>query len=105
MCARELDARIVVGMASDVGPGIRPDGDAWLLLSLLPILFVSHLPWWLRIGLPMLRYMRPLLETAAYILTLAGLAEGWAPRPLAYLVLLSTVGMGMLLLLIHGHLQ
>jgi ABC-type transport system involved in cytochrome bd biosynthesis fused ATPase/permease subunit len=43
------------------------------------------------------RFVRPLLETVAYILAVAGLALGWVSWPLALLVLLSTAGMGMLL--------
>jgi cellulose synthase/poly-beta-1,6-N-acetylglucosamine synthase-like glycosyltransferase len=55
------------------------------------------LPWWLRCGMFSVRFLRPLLETAAYLLTVAGLAAGWIRWPLALLVLLSTAGMGMLL--------
>jgi len=55
------------------------------------------LPWWLRCGLFSARFVRPLLETLAYILTVAGLATRWIGWPLALLVLLSTAGMGMLL--------
>jgi hypothetical protein len=55
------------------------------------------LPWWLRCGMFSVRFVRPLLETLAYVLTVAGLALGWIGWPLALLVLLSTAGIGMLL--------
>jgi hypothetical protein len=55
------------------------------------------LPWWLRCGMFSVRFVRPLLETVAYILAVAGLALGWIYWPLALLVLLSTAGMGVLL--------
>jgi cellulose synthase/poly-beta-1,6-N-acetylglucosamine synthase-like glycosyltransferase len=42
------------------------------------------------------RFMRPLLETIVYLLTAAALAAGWLDAPLAGLVLLSTVGTGIL---------
>jgi len=54
------------------------------------------LPWWLRCGMFSVRFVRPLLETLAYVMTVAGLAAGWIRWPLALLVLLSTAGMGML---------
>jgi cellulose synthase/poly-beta-1,6-N-acetylglucosamine synthase-like glycosyltransferase len=61
------------------------------------VFMAGALPLWLRCGMFTIRFVRPLLETAAYVLTLAGLAAGWVRWPLALLVLLSTAGMGMLL--------
>jgi Glycosyl transferase family 2 len=65
--------------------------------SMASAMRMSALPWWLRSGILALCFLRPLLETVAYILTIVGLAEGWVARPLLFLVLLSTVGLGMLL--------
>lgn len=51
-------------------------------------------------GLPSLftiRLLRPLLETAAYLLAAVGLAGGWIHADLAVLVGLATIGMGILL--------
>ncbi len=51
-------------------------------------------------GVPSLftiRLLRPLLETAAYVLSIVGLATRWIEPGLAVLVLLATVGMGILL--------
>ena len=42
------------------------------------------------------RFLRPLLETVVYLLTAAALVAGWLDAPLAGLVLLSTVGTGIL---------
>src|SRR5262249_39793027 len=49
-------------------------------------------------GLPALlavRLFRPLLETVAYLLVVAGLIVGWVTPALAGFVLVSTIGMGM----------
>ena len=51
-------------------------------------------------GMPSLftvRLLRPLVETAAYLLAAVGLAGGWIHADLAVLVGLATIGMGMLL--------
>ncbi|HTS28453.1 MAG TPA: glycosyltransferase [Bryobacteraceae bacterium] len=48
-------------------------------------------------GILCVRLLRPLLETAAYALALVGLLTGWIDPALAGLVLLSTVGMGILI--------
>jgi len=51
-------------------------------------------------GLPSLftiRLLRPLLETAAYLLVAVGLAARWIQVDMAILVVLATVGMGILL--------
>ena len=45
-------------------------------------------------GIFCVRCLRPVLETVAYPLAVAGLLMGWIDLPLAGLVLLSTVGMG-----------
>jgi hypothetical protein len=53
----------------------------------------------IRWGLPgifCVRFLRPLLETAVYPLAAIGLLAGWIDLSLAGLVLLSTVGMGIL---------
>ena len=43
------------------------------------------------------RVLRPLVETAALVLAGAGLALGWVPPALAWLVLLVSVGAGLVL--------
>jgi len=51
-------------------------------------------------GLPSLftiRFLRPLLETIAYLLVAVGLAGGWIKADMAVLVALATIGMGILL--------
>ena len=48
-------------------------------------------------GLYWERSLRPKLETAAYVLALAGLVAGWVDIATAFLVLLSTVAMGIVL--------
>jgi hypothetical protein len=72
---------------------IMRDGQGVARAVLMP----GALPWWLRCGMFTVRFLRPLLETVAYVAALAGLAAGWVRWPLALLVLLSTVGMGTLL--------
>jgi len=59
--------------------------------------FTPGLPWWFRCGLVLVRFLRPLLETFAYILAAVGWWAGWVATPLALLVLLATVGLGMFL--------
>jgi hypothetical protein len=44
-----------------------------------------------------MRFVRPLVETAAYLLALAGLLLGWIDPALAALVALVTIGSGMLI--------
>jgi hypothetical protein len=53
--------------------------------------------WQLLRGLYLERSVRPKLEMAAYVLTVAGLLVGWVNIATALLVLLSSVGMGMVL--------
>jgi cellulose synthase/poly-beta-1,6-N-acetylglucosamine synthase-like glycosyltransferase len=48
-------------------------------------------------GLVWSRALRPWLETLAYILAIAGLAAGWVDIPTVLLLLLATVGMGIVL--------
>jgi hypothetical protein len=54
-------------------------------------------PVWLRAALIVVYVLWPLLETAAYLLTLAGLLAGWVDWQLALLMFLTTVALGMLL--------
>jgi cellulose synthase/poly-beta-1,6-N-acetylglucosamine synthase-like glycosyltransferase len=61
------------------------------------VFMAGALPVWIRCGMFSIRFARPLLETIAYILTLAGLLAGWIRWPLGLLVFVSTAGMGMLL--------
>jgi hypothetical protein len=67
-----------LGFRSTWGQGLLPVG--WLLPALLCD-----------------RFLRPLLETFLYMMTALGLVAGWVDAPLAGLVLLSTVGTGILL--------
>jgi hypothetical protein len=48
-------------------------------------------------GLFAIRFLRPLLETAVLVLTLVGVLAGWVDAPLAGVVLLATVGLGIIL--------
>ncbi len=52
---------------------------------------------WALPGLFCMLFVRPLLETVAFILTAVGLVLGWVSLPLAGLVVLATVGVGILL--------
>jgi hypothetical protein len=47
-------------------------------------------------GLVAMRLLRPLAETAVYPLTIVGLALGWVPIELAELVLMASIGIGIL---------
>ena len=44
-----------------------------------------------------MRFLCPLVETAAYVLAAVGLSMGWVDVPLAILLLLSTAATGMVL--------
>ena len=48
-------------------------------------------------GLFAIRFLRPLLETAVLVLTLVGVLARWVDAPLAGVVLLATVGLGIIL--------
>ena len=54
-------------------------------------------PAWLRAAMLVIHLGWPVVETAAYLLTLTGLLEGWVDWQLALLMFLSTVGLGTLI--------
>jgi cellulose synthase/poly-beta-1,6-N-acetylglucosamine synthase-like glycosyltransferase len=61
------------------------------------ILGATSFKWWTAISFFWIRLVRPVAECVAYLMMIVGLLFGWIDWHLAFLVLLSTIGTGLLL--------